>query len=170
MSTRMQPKTGALRPVRRSWLLTVSRAALAGAWAAGFSGCHPFTEVALISVRNENAAPLHVRARLRGADGYEDAVDVAPSEERALVKYEEGRFRVEPVEQRVLGLEVVTSAGCVVRLEKAALVRASSRSPDSRRWTIHVWPATLGSARCPTPRDREPSSSTANDPASQPPR
>jgi hypothetical protein len=114
-------------------------------------GCHPLTEVALISVRNESSAPVHVCARVHGSERYQDTVDLAPNEERALVQYEEGRFRVDPVERRVLGLELVTSSGCVARLEDGALVRASSRASDSRHWTIHVEQTTLGSARCAPP-------------------
>ena len=134
--------------VRAGALGTLLSAALAWPVLLAHTSCLS-TEVALISVRNETATSVHVRARLRGFDNYEDTFDLAPAEERALVKYEEGRAHVDPVGKRVDGIEVVTSAGCVARVDDGALEKASTRESGARRWTVHVLPDAVAAARCP---------------------
>jgi len=113
----------------------------------GATGC-AWTEVALVSVQNETPATVHVRSRLRGNTAFENPFDLTPAEQRPLMKYEEGRFTVEPISNLVLVLEVVTPAGCILRLDDGALQRTATRDPDARRWTVHVRPDALAAATC----------------------
>lgn len=111
-------------------------------------GC-PLTNVALVSVSNETPAHLQVRSRLRGNATFAGAMDLAPTEEKPLLKYEEGWFTVEPIAKLVLGLDLVASTGCVARLENGALTRASTRDPDAPLWTVHLRPEDLPGIQCP---------------------
>jgi hypothetical protein len=111
------------------------------------AGC-PITNVALVSVSNQTPTRLHVRARLRANPTFEDAMDLGPTEESALMKYEEGPFTVEPIEKLVNSLELVTPVGCVARLEDGPLTRASTRDAHATRWTIYLRPDDLPGIRC----------------------
>jgi hypothetical protein len=121
----------------------------------GLVGC-PLTNVALVSVSNETPAALRVRSRLRGSATFAGTMDLAPAEEKPLLKYQEGRFTVEPIARLVLGLELVTSAGCVARLEDGSLTRASTRDPDAPLWTVHLRPDDLPGLRCTAGRPPAP--------------
>jgi len=118
------------------------------------SGC-ALTEVGLVSVHNETTEHLRVRSQLSGNDWFEPPMDLAPSEKHPLLKYEEGRFRPEPIAKLVHALEIVNSGGCVARLEDGALARASTRDPEARRWTVHLRAETLDTGRCSPAATRE---------------
>lgn len=111
------------------------------------AGCE-LTKVGLVSVRNETAASVQVQARLEGNAGFEPPFEILPAGERTLLKYEEGRFEMKPISSLVLGLEIETETGCVARLDREAVERASARDPKARHWTIHLRENALNTADC----------------------
>ena len=117
-------------------------------------GCSPSRSAAArqrwrsSSVSNETGATVHVRSRLRGHADFEDTYDLAPAETRPLIKYEENRSSVSPIAGLVLGLQLVTNAGCVAQLADGSLVRASTRDVARRHWTVHVRSEAMAASSC----------------------
>ena len=96
-------------------------------------GCR-LTEVAVVTVRNESSTDFTVHTRLRGDTGYNEDRLLRPTEERAVLKYEEPRSGVTPLSELILGLRFRTASGCTTApLQSAALLGASVRDRERRR-------------------------------------
>ena len=115
------------------------------------SGCR-LTEVAIVTVRNETTADFTIHTRLRGDTGYNEDRLLRPTEERAVLKYEEPRSGVTPLSELIVALRFRTASGCTTApLESSALTGASVRDRERRRWTVRVTNEVLRTEGCPPP-------------------
>lgn len=116
---------------------------------ATLAGCR-FTDVALVTVRNESSIGITVHAQLHGAPNLRPDESLAPAEEGALVKYEEPRGAPTPITDLVTRLRFQTTAGCMTRtLEAPGLTANSTRDNKRHRWTIRVTGDLLQKEGCP---------------------
>jgi hypothetical protein len=116
---------------------------------ASLTGCR-FTDVALVTVRNESNVGVTVHAQLHGEPDLRPDESLAPAEEGALVKYEEPRGAPTPITDLVTRLRFQTAAGCMTRtLEAPGLTAISMRDNKQHRWTIRVTGDLLQKEGCP---------------------
>ena len=107
-----------------------------------------FTDMALVTVRNETTTDVTVYVRLPGDEQFREDLLLESGQESALLKYEEPGTTPRPVLEVIEALKLVT-ATCAVTLEGPALTQATLRVPYHRRWLLRVTPALLQAARCP---------------------
>src|SRR5664279_1621136 len=81
---------------------------------ATLAGCR-FTDVALVTVRNESSIGIAVHAQLHGEPDLRPDESLAPAEAEALVKYEEPRGAPTSITDLVTRLRFQTTAGCMTR-------------------------------------------------------
>jgi hypothetical protein len=107
-----------------------------------------FTEMALVTVRNETTVELSVHVRLPGDEAFREDLLLESGQESSLLKYEEPGGQARPVLEVIEALKLVT-ATCALTLEGPALAQATLRVPYHRRWLLRVTPVLLRQAGCP---------------------